>query len=57
VVKDRVYGKTGSEWILGRLAGGGDCGFDSTGSVKRPVMTVMNVVMNLRFLASRNWLL
>jgi hypothetical protein len=30
-------GKMGSEWILGRLAWGGGCGLDSTGSGEGPV--------------------
>jgi hypothetical protein len=32
-----VGGKMGSEWILGRLAWGGGCGLDSTGSGQGPV--------------------
>jgi hypothetical protein len=32
-----VGGKMGSEWILGRLAWGGGCRLDSTGSGQGPV--------------------
>jgi hypothetical protein len=47
-----VDGRLGLKYILERLARG--FGVNSVGLEKGPVETVMNVVMNLRFLASRS---
>jgi hypothetical protein len=46
-----VGGRMGSQWALGRLAGGRGCGVDSPGRDRDCRRALENVLMNLRVLA------
>jgi hypothetical protein len=54
-LKDQgVDGRMGSEWFLGRLAGGGGVDWNRLAQDRDPWRAVVNVVMNLRVLAPQS---